>query len=451
MISLPYFSVLLVSLICYWLIRRQAWRNVLLILSSFVFLYFTDKWSIAVVVGLSLFTYGLGLLIYKYPRRGYIHLLGVLGILAILVTFKYLGFLTGVINNLSEFVGGLPQFRFTKLLLPLGISYIVFKHLSYITDIKWRIVKPGKLSDFLLYSSLFTIFVAGPIERFERFKPQVENKRLLFVRADFKYGLKRIAFGMFQKLVIADWLAYIVKPIWDDPGAYSVWAGSLALLGYSLQIYFDFAGYSDIAIGSSRLFGIRIMENFDNPYLAPNISQFWRRWHISLSDWIRDYIFFPLSGILSWNLWKIVAVPVIAMAICGLWHGAGWNYVVWGVWHGMGLAAFKIWSNYKREHKNLAQTLRSPVFNYLSMCCTFVFVTCGWLAFRGGLKLINHTFGLGWLLIMACASIFFIITHGIYVKRVAPRTNNRFAVALAMLAVMLSFSMMDTGFIYANF
>jgi alginate O-acetyltransferase complex protein AlgI len=156
----------------------------------------------------------------------------------------------------------------------------------------------------------------------------------------------------------------------------------LALLGYSFQIYFDFSGYSDIAIGSSRFFGIRIMENFNNPYLAPNLSQFWRRWHISLSDWIRDYLFFPLSKLSSTKLWQIFFVPVIAMALCGLWHGPSWNYVIWGVWHGMGLSVLQLWNSYKRNHKRLAKATKANWFSYAGVFMTFSFVTLGWWWFR---------------------------------------------------------------------
>lgn len=297
MISLKYFSILIVSLIVYWLIPRQRLRNILLIVSSLYFIYSLDRWSVIVVVSLTIISYCFGLLIYKYKKKAWIHALSVTLVLAVLIVFKYLGFLAGVFNSITAFLNVLPAFEIKHLLLPLGISYISFKHISCLTDIKWGLVEPGSFIDFLLYSSLFTIFVAGPIERFERLKPQLEVKKIDFAWNHVDYGFMRIVFGMFKKLVLADWIGYFISPVWSSPHEYGHLIRILALIGYSFQIYFDFAGYSDIAIGSSRLFGLKIMENFNNPYLAPNISQFWRRWHISLSDWIRDYLFFPLSTV----------------------------------------------------------------------------------------------------------------------------------------------------------
>ena len=382
MISFEYFAILLISLILYWLIPKQSIRNILLIISSLIFIYLLDKWSVVVVLSLTLFSYLFGNLIYKYPKKGWIHFLGVGGILSALIVFKYLGFLTGIYNSLADFVSILPIFEIRKLLLPLGISYIVFKHISYLTDIKWGLVKPGRFIDFFLYSSLFTIFVAGPIERFERFKPQVEINKIPFTWKNIDYGFTRIVFGLFKKLVLADWIGYFINPVWEKPFLYSPVIGLLALVGYAFQIYFDFAGYSDIAIGASRLFGFKIMENFNKPYLAPNISQFWRRWHISLSDWIRDYLFFPLSHISSKKYWQIFFVPVIAMALCGLWHGPAWHYVFWGVWHGVGLCVYQLWNERKRSNKNLNKATKAPWVKYTSILTNFSYVTLGWLWFR---------------------------------------------------------------------
>lgn len=382
MITVQFFGILILTLFLYWLLPWQRARNWTLVISSLLFLYLTDKWSFVVVLGLTVFTYLFGQLIHRSRKQGMPHFLGVAGLLLILALFKYLGFLTGIANELLSFLDGLPEFQIEHLLLPLGISYITFKHISYLTDIKWNLVTPGRPDDFLLYSSLFTIFVAGPIERFERFKPQVEAKGIRFDWSDSEFGFRRIVFGLFKKLVIADWLGYFTSPIWQNQESYTLWIRSLALLGYSLQIYFDFSGYSDIAIGSSRLFGLRIMENFRNPYLAPNISQFWRRWHISLSDWIRDYLFFPLSRVSQSKLWLKLAVPLIAMGFCGLWHGAAWHFIVWGLWHGMGLVLYQFWSEFKRKHGSLGIIKRTRSLVFAPTLINFVFVTFGWLYFR---------------------------------------------------------------------
>lgn len=381
MISLSFFGILLATLVPYWLIQNQTARNLLLLSASFTFIYLMDPNSLLVTVALSFFCYMSGRAISRLKNKTLIHLLSICCLLVVLVLFKYLGLLNGVLNHISMFMRGLPAFNITNILLPLGISYIIFKHISYLTDIKWGLVKPGSFIQVLLYSSLFTIFVAGPIERFERFNPQV-NTKLIWDWQHVDYGFMRIVFGMFKKLVIADWLGYLTNPLWQNPQNYPSYFGMLAIVGYSFQIYFDFAGYSDIAIGSSRLFGVRIMENFNSPYLAPNISQFWRRWHVSLSDWIRDYLFFPLSGVSQSKFWLVICVPIIAMALCGIWHGAAWHYMFWGIWHGVGLAMFQIWSERKRKHKSLAKVVKQKWFGYTSILLNFSFVATGWWWFR---------------------------------------------------------------------
>jgi alginate O-acetyltransferase complex protein AlgI len=249
-----------------------------------------------------------------------------------------------------------------------------------LTDIRWKITRRGTFDNFLFYSSFFTIFTAGPIERFERFKPQAENKAI-FSFGFLEYGFERIVLGLFKKLVIADWLSYLINPVLYHRSDYPLWIYVLSIIGFSIQFYLDFSGYSDIAIGSSYLFGIKIMENFDYPYIRSNISQFWRHWHISLSDWIRDYLFFPLSKLSANKIWRMVFVPIVVMAICGFWHGAGWHFVLWGMWHGMGLAVYQIWNNYKRKHKKLSDMTKAKWFTVISIIVTFLFVTAGWLLF----------------------------------------------------------------------
>ncbi len=388
MISLEFFGILILSLILYWLLPRQRLRNLLLTCSSFIYIGLLDLSSLYVVVALSLWAYLWGILTHRLRPHIWPQALGVIGLLAALIFFKYLGMLSGISLSLYLFLEALPSFSLHHLLLPLGISYIVFKQISYLIDIRWGLVKPGSLTDFLLYSSLFTIFVAGPIERFERFLPQIKVPAIGFDPGHLREGLRRISIGLFKKLVIADWIGYLISPIWHNPQGFPAWLRLLALVAYALQIYYDFAGYSDIAIGASRLFGLRIMENFKRPYMARNISDFWRRWHISLSDWIRDYLFFPLSGICKNKAWLIFGVPVIAMGLCGLWHGADMRFLIWGIWHGLGLAFlqyFKIWEK-KRSKATRLQIRR--LLQRLGPLITLTFVTFGWLSFRVfGLKL----------------------------------------------------------------
>lgn len=380
-ISFYFFVILILSAAVYWLLPRQDFRTGLLIIASFGFISLYDKFAVLVIVLLTIYTYGFACLIEKQTNRKLFHRLGIVGLGVALAVFKYLGFLADTISSMNGFIAGLPVFHFEKLLLPLGISYIVFKYISYLTDTYWRIVGKGNFLDFLLYGSLFTIYVAGPIERFERFKPQIEKKQQFQV-SSIEDAFQRIVFGLFKKLVIADWVGYFIAPVWENQSHYGLGIRTLALLGYSIQIYMDFSGYSDIAIGSSRLFGLKIMENFDWPYLQPDIGKFWRHWHISLSDWIRDYLFFPLSRFSESKLWLNIVVPLVAMALCGLWHGAAWHFVLWGLWHGLGLAWLQFWHQQKKKLKYSSLIIFNKPIPVFGVACTFSFVTVGWLLFR---------------------------------------------------------------------
>jgi D-alanyl-lipoteichoic acid acyltransferase DltB (MBOAT superfamily) len=380
-ISFYFFGILILSALIYWLLPRQKLRTVFLLLVSLGFVSLFDRLAALMIVLLTAFAYVFAILIEKQKNRKLFHRLGILGLLVVLGIFKYLGFFAETISSMAGFVANLPAFHFEDLLLPLGLSFIVFKYLSYLTDVYWRVVKKGDFFDLLLYGSLFTIYVAGPIERFERFKPQVEVKQK-FQMSFLEDSFRRIVFGLFKKTVIADWIGYFITPVWENQNEFGLGFRILALLGYSIQIYMDFSGYSDIAIGSSRLFGLKIMENFNWPYLQPNISKFWRNWHISLSDWIRDYLFFPLSRWSTGRFWLNVAVPLIAMALCGLWHGAAWHFVLWGLWHGAGLAALQIWLARKRLRKRSAGAAADRPLPLVAAFFTFVFVTIGWLWFK---------------------------------------------------------------------
>lgn len=457
MISIEFFGILSLSLILYWLLPVQRLRNLLLSAASLLFIWLLDHQSLIVVLALTLFSYGMGQLIYRLKRNGWAHALGVLGILTSLLFFKYLGLLAGISDSLYIFLEALLRFSLHHLLLPLGISYIAFKQISYLTDIKWKLVKPGSFADFLLYNSLFTIFLAGPIERFERLNPQFQNPRIPFQRADFELGSQRIASGIFKKLVIADWLGFFIAGVWQNPSEYHPGIALLAVFGYAFQIYFDFSGYSDIAIGSSRLFGLKVMENFARPYLATNISQFWRSWHISLSDFIRDYIFFPLSRISSSKIWLLGFVPVIAMALCGLWHGADSRYLVWGIWHGLGLSVYQIFQQIKRRLGKSRTQKINAAFAVLAWPLTFMFVSLGWLSFRAfGFPMARHIFFNFEGLMLTLVSFLLLIFIGRKLPAFYLYLSERFywrpAFTLYLLLIcLICFSAMNTGFIYAAF
>ena len=373
--GLTFFGLLIATAIIYWVLPNQKLRNIVLIISSFAFIGYNDINALIVVICLSVYAFLFGYFIEIKHNKKLFHRIGIIGLIFVLVIFKYSGLLTNTFNQLTSFINDFPKISIYKLFIPLGISYITFKYISYLTDIYWNINKECSFINFLLYGSLFTIFSAGPIERFERLNPQLENK-LQFQSEYIEKSFERIVFGLAKKFIIADWIGYFASPVWKNSGDYSLEIRSLALLGFSIQIYMDFSGYSDIAIGSSKLFGLSIMENFNFPYFKSNISQFWRSWHISLSDWIRDYIFFPLSKMGKTKLWFYFFVPVIAMGICGIWHGASWNFLIWGIYHGVGLSFYQIWKKYLRRKPET-----NIFFKSLAIVSTFTFVTIGWIWF----------------------------------------------------------------------
>lgn len=379
-ISIKFLTVLTVSWLGYWLIPWQKGRLGFLSLNSLAYIAWNDRLAALLVLFMTLFIHFIGLVMVRSERKKVWHRFGVIGLLLILIGFKYLGLLARSVNDLLAFFQAGPLFSIDKILLPLGLSYIVFKLISYITDLYWGRIERGSLLEILFYGSLFTIFVAGPIERFKRLAPQIREKRA-FSWEFIETGAMRISIGLFKKLVIADWIGYFIGPVWQNGDQYSALIRILALFGYSIQIYMDFAGYSDMAIGTSKLFGLNIMENFDWPYLRSNISDFWKSWHISLSEWIRDYIFIPLSSKRPGNVWLYVAVPLISMGLCGLWHGASWNFLFWGLWHGAGISILQIWLTYKRKHKQRFKFMNIAIFQYGSTLMTYIFVTIGWLFF----------------------------------------------------------------------
>lgn len=375
MITTPGFAAFLLgTAVVYWRIPQGRGRLLFLTLASLGWIGWQDRSAAIVTILLTLYTAAAGQWIGRQKR--FAHALSITGIILLLVVFKYLGLLTSTIEALKTAAGSPGQIRIAMIALPLGLSYITFKHISYLTDIHWKVIAPGKLLDLFLYSSLFTIFVAGPIERFSRLEPQLRTPRSWSLDI-FESSVARIVIGLFKKAVLADWIGYFAQDIAALPGG-----DILGLLAFAFQIFFDFAGYSDIAIGASGLFGLTIMENFRSPYLAENISRFWQCWHISLSEWIRDYVFFPLSGLSQRKAWMNYGVPLTAMALCGLWHGASWHFMYWGIWHGAGIATFQAWQRQKRKRPALARAADRPWFKPLATLLTFTFVTAGWLWFR---------------------------------------------------------------------
>lgn len=290
--------------------------------------------------------------------------------LGLLIYFKYTNFFIDIANNFLT-----KPLSFAQIFLPLGISFYTFELISYTVDVYKNKIKPvKKLIDFCFYVSFFPHLVAGPIVRPKEFLPQIRAK-LNLTKEDIGLAVFYIISGLFKKAVISDYISSnFVDRIFDNPTLYSGVENLLGVYGYTLQIYCDFSGYSDMAIGIALLIGFKLPNNFNTPYIASNVTDFWRRWHISLSTWLRDYLYIPLGGNRvgairqNFNLF-------ITMLLGGLWHGASWKFIFWGAMHGAVLVTEKAFNKLVKLPKN-------KIVTFLSILLTFHFVSFCWIFFR---------------------------------------------------------------------
>lgn len=334
--SLSFLTVFLPAvLLVYWLLPRG--RNSLLLIVSLLFCAFGSLTGAALMAALSLITWGIG----KFAQRKTALFLGVALNLGFLLFFRTL---PGA-NTLA---------------VPLGVSYFTFKGISYLAD-QHREPKENRLADYLLYVSFFPQITAGPLSRFGDFAPQLGNRTFSLERtAD---GFRRFLFGLGKKMLLAVPMAQYADQAFGakNLSSGSAWLGAAAFL---MQIYFDFSGYSDMAIGLGQMFGFRTPENFDHPYLAHSLTDFWRRWHITLSAWIRDYIYIPLGGSRKGKL-RSAFNKLVAFTLCGLWHGISWNYLLWGLWHGVLCGAETLMPKRKPSLWNRAVTLLAVMLGFV--------------------------------------------------------------------------------------
>lgn len=322
--------------VCYYLLRgRRQWRMVYVLAFSYFFYYKSSGVFLGLLLGVSVVDYGLGYAIY-YSRQATVRRLWVLISVAVnigmLGYFKYANFFR---EMWCEMTGA--EFLPLAVILPVGISFFTFQSLSYTIDIYRREVEPlRRFTDYAFFVSFFPQLVAGPIVRARDFIPQMQEK-VKITQEMFGRGVFLIGTGLFKKAVISDYISInFVDRIFDTPQLFSGVENLMAVYGYALQIYCDFSGYSDMAIGIALLLGFRFKMNFNSPYQAQSITEFWKRWHISLSTWLRDYLYIPLGGNRKGE-WRTYANLMATMLIGGLWHGASWRFVFWGGWHGLWL------------------------------------------------------------------------------------------------------------------
>ncbi|MGG7664194.1 MBOAT family O-acyltransferase [Dyadobacter sp. BHUBP1] len=371
----------------YWLLPSNTvkYQNILVLIASYFF-YGCWDWRFLGLLGFStLLDFYSGLRIHSSQSPGARKLWLVASVtinLGFLAYFKYFGFFVESFAELLSSNGLQAYSSALRIVLPIGISFYTFHGLSYVFDIYNRKVTPTTdFVDYALFVSFFPLLVAGPIERATHLLPQIERTRT-FEYANAVDGLRQMLWGFFKKVVIADGCAAYATPIFSDPGNYS---GSTLVLGavfFALQIYGDFSGYSDIALGTARLFGFELLKNFNFPYFSRDIAEFWRRWHISLSSWFKDYLYYPLGGS-RFGKFKTIRNTIIIFTVSGFWHGANWTFIAWGAYHGLLFLPLLIFDQNRKNIGPVAAGRFLPsLLEAFQMAFTFVLVTIGWILFR---------------------------------------------------------------------
>ncbi|MCX4275374.1 MAG: MBOAT family protein [Candidatus Gastranaerophilales bacterium] len=337
-------------------------RNIILIFFSFLFYFLGEKVFTLLLLFSCVFNWFIGKNIEKSCKNKWL-ILGITVNILLLAVFKYLNFFIDQINLLHIF----PLIEHSKIHLPVGISFFTFQAISYLIDIKRKEIKPANLEAFTLYLSSFPQLVAGPIVRYKEIQDKIFKREI--TTEGFEIGVKRFISGLAKKVIIADTLSYTVDSIFSLNAAEL--STAVCLLGavcYTFQIFFDFSGYSDMAIGLGRMFGFKFPENFNYPYISRSIREFWRRWHMTLSGWFRDYLYISLGGSRKGSARTAFNIMVV-FALTGLWHGASWNFIVWGLLNGV-LIVFERFFHIEKMPKALGHIY-------------FIFaVVTGWVIFR---------------------------------------------------------------------
>ena len=361
----------------YWRLPRRG-QNWLLVLSSCVFYGWVHPWFLWLLAGSAVMDYFTALGMGRFPaRRRLMLVISLVGNLGMLCAFKYFDFFVTNVAELLASLGLHPSLPLLRVALPVGISFYTFQSLSYTIDVyRGQMQARRNFLDFAVFVTMFPQLVAGPIERAARLLPQIERDRTLdFDRIESAACLA--AWGFFKKLVIADNIVIYVDRIFElqHPSGPLLLAGATA---FAVQIYADFSGYTDIARAVARLLGFELMENFRAPYLATSPVDFWRRWHISFSTWIRDYVFLPLFN--RGSRARFVLASMAAMTLSGLWHGASWNFVLWGAYYGVMVAAYHL--VFREVGRRLSLAWGEGPTRLLAVATMFPLTLLGWLIFR---------------------------------------------------------------------
>lgn len=382
--SIEFALFLVIVYVLYWMLKdSRRWQNNLLLLVSYIFYGWWD-WRFVFLLMLStIIDYSFGLLIYNTESRKKLYLwLSIFNNLAVLFFFKYFNFFADSTQAALSFFGITMNPVFINIVLPVGISFYTFHGMSYVIDIYRGNAKPiHNFVDYSLFVSFFPLLVAGPIERATHLLPQITANRK-FNYTQSADGLRLILWGLFKKVVIADNCAVFVNQIFENSATASKVELALGAIFFAFQIYGDFSGYSDIAIGTAKLFGIELLVNFRTPYFSRDIAEFWRRWHISLTTWFRDYIYIPLGGSRVSPM-KAIRNTMIVFLISGFWHGANWTFIVWGALNGLYFLPLLISGKNRVHTDTVAEGRFLPTFKEtFQILATFSLTCFAWIFFR---------------------------------------------------------------------
>lgn len=364
----------------YWMLQSNKQRKFWLLLCSYVFYAVWDWRFLGLIVVSTVVDYIVSLMLSKPIAENYrkvwlaVSLCSNLGLLGF---FKYFNFFTESALSLFNLLGIPAGFNTINIVLPVGISFYTFQTMSYSIDVYLRKLKPvSSPLDLALYVSFFPQLVAGPIVRAADFLPQLLKSRSISSDS-IKSCLLLFLVGFFKKACISDNLAPFIDEYFSAPELYSSMSAWLGVVSYAVQIYCDFSGYSDMAIACAGLLGYEFCENFNYPYFSANIAGFWRNWHMSLSTWLRDYLYIPLGGsrVKTLNIYRNL---MITMTLGGLWHGAGWNFIIWGIMHGLALVVHRLFSKVLKQH----HLEKLKFWAFIGPCLTFYFVCITWIFFR---------------------------------------------------------------------
>jgi alginate O-acetyltransferase complex protein AlgI len=385
-----FFIIILTTIV---IIKNRKFQHLFLLFASYFFFYYSSNYLILLLIVSTILDFYVGKAIWNtkdISKKKKLLIISLAGNLGLLGFFKYSDFAILQFNFLGEYFNIANEIPFLNLVLPIGISFYTFQTISYTVDIYRGKLEPSKsFREFALFVAFFPQLVAGPIIRAVDFLPQLREKmqvgsdnfkQILIHNSNLKLGLTIMAFGFLKKMFFADNIAPLVNEIFAYPIGQDSFVIILGTIAFGIQIYCDFSGYSDIAIGAALILGFKIRVNFNKPYFAISPSDFWSKWHISLSSWLRDYLYIPLGGNRKSSIRTYVNLSTV-MFLGGLWHGASWNFVIWGLMHGMYLSLHKIISDrfpVLQNHK----FFRSKIGKIVSICIMQYFVFLAWIPFR---------------------------------------------------------------------